>query len=361
MSLVACNSSRVCFCRILNKYQICVHCHARVLGTSRNTFGLVLPGFDSEGGFDPAALASKRPDSSTSNTIAAEEPDFWAPGDTPKGLEQEQFVHVLSEEVVRNFGEALPHKSLKNTATGERRTQVNIPNGLFSSRANLCDQLKENHRLRSTLGQSTFYKYLSKFFWFVSFRKWTPFSKCDVCVRLKQRWLGSTGSPDQSTVKDELQNHRNTVSMSRLRLAFRALIALAFPTLFLHIIMDGMDSAKTWSPHVTTHSVASKGLSDKGENLKTKLCGVLAEGRWFQGHVTYPHYPEGANVMVTILHHALVKHVNWYNSLPQVLFLQLDNCGRDNKNHTMLAYLAYLVQQNVFTEVYIDFLPVGEI
>jgi hypothetical protein len=110
---------------------------------------------------------------------------------------------------------------------------------------------------------------------------------------------------------------------------------------------------------VTTHSVASKSLSDKGDNLKTKLCGVLAEGLWFQGYITYPHYQEGANVMVTILHHALVKHVEWHKSLPQVLFLQLDNCGRDNKNHTMLAYLAYLVQQNVFTEVYIDFLPVG--
>jgi hypothetical protein len=42
-----------------------------------------------------------------------------------------------------------------------------------------------------------------------------------------------------------------------------------------------------------------------------------------------------------------------------VLFLQMDNCGRENKNHTVLAYLAWLVQEGVFHRIYIDFLPVG--
>jgi hypothetical protein len=346
-------------CRVLNKYPVCAAFFAKLSGVSRHTFSVVLPGFKSGGSFDCSILQNQRSDIQQPNTPLPEQ-EFWQPTCEPAGEEEAAFAQVVSEEVIRNFGEALPHRTLKNRDTGERHTQVNIPNGLFASRHSLFEQLQENGRIRSSLSISTFYRWLAKLFWFVSFRKWTPFSKCDVCVRLKQRLLGGAGTDTQQGIKEELQAHRDLVAMARLRLAFRSLIASALPLLFLHIIMDGMDSAKTWSPHVTTHAIASKGLTDKGENLKTKLTGVLAEGHWFQGIVTYPHYKEGANIMVTILHQALHKHVQWYGSLPPVLFLQMDNCGRDNKNHTMLAYLGLLVQHGVFTEIYLDFLPVGK-
>jgi hypothetical protein len=348
--------------RIVNKYTVCKNFFCQLTGVSRNTLSVVQQGFTTSGDLDPSALLAKRYDAKKpDNQIPEQDQPFWAPAAQPVGREQEDFSNVVSEEIIKNFGEALPHRTLKNPDSNERRTQVNIPNGLFPSRSSLFDLLKDTRRIRSTLSLQTFYRWLTRFFWFVSFRKWTPFSKCDICVGLKQRWLGSAGNQAQADqVKEELQAHRETVAMARLRLAFRSLLACAFPALFLHVIMDGMDSAKTWSPHVITHAVASKGLSDKGDNLKTKLTGVLAEGRWFQGFVTYPHYKEGANVMVTILHDALLRHVEWYGCLPQVLFLQMDNCGRDNKNHTMLAYLGYLVQKEVFTEIYLDFLPVGK-
>mgnify|MGYP001568344885 CR=1 FL=1 len=37
----------------------------------------------------------------------------------------------------------------------------------------------------------------------------------------------------------------------------------------------------------------------------------------------------------------------------------MDNCGRENKNQYVLAYLAYLVKQRMFSEVELSFLPVG--
>ena len=37
----------------------------------------------------------------------------------------------------------------------------------------------------------------------------------------------------------------------------------------------------------------------------------------------------------------------------------MDNCGRENKNQYVLAYLAYLVKQKMFLEVELGFLPVG--
>lgn len=61
------------------------------------------------------------------------------------------------------------------------------------------------------------------------------------------------------------------------------------------------------------------------------------------------------------MHMALMDHARKnQGKLPPVLFLQLDNCGGDNKNHVVFGYLAYLVQLGVFHTVYVNFLPVGE-
>ena len=244
-----------------------------------------------------------------------------------------------------------------------RRVQVNIPNGLFASRAELLSILKSSGLLPENFPESTFYCYLHRYYFFVCFQKWTPFSKCDVCARLKQLIISC--KPDQQQQLDkfkaELQAHRDQVQLGRARLNARSQLARSYPEHFLHLIIDGMDSAKTWSPHVVTHFLASKGYSNVGKHLQTKLVGVLAEGQYFSGYVTYPHYEQGASLMVTVLQRALLNHINKVGSLPPVLFLQLDNCGRENKNHTVLAYLAWLVQEGVFHKIYVDFLPVGKI
>ena len=45
--------------------------------------------------------------------------------------------------------------------------------------------------------------------------------------------------------------------------------------------------------------------------------------------------------------------------LPPVLFLQMDNCWRENKNWIMFAYLSWLVETGVFQKVQVGFLIVG--
>ena len=61
--------------------------------------------------------------------------------------------------------------------------------------------------------------------------------------------------------------------------------------------------------------------------------------------------------------HALQKTLEQVEAndgfLPPTLFLQLDNCFRENKNSYLLAYLAWLVERRVFDAIYLSFLPVG--
>ena len=43
--------------------------------------------------------------------------------------------------------------------------------------------------------------------------------------------------------------------------------------------------------------------------------------------------------------------VNQEGKLPTRLFIQMDNCGRENKNQYVLAFLFLLVELKVFDEV----------
>uniref|UniRef100_K1RDW3 DUF7869 domain-containing protein n=1 Tax=Magallana gigas TaxID=29159 RepID=K1RDW3_MAGGI len=46
-------------------------------------------------------------------------------------------------------------------------------------------------------------------------------------------------------------------------------------------------------------------------------------------------------------------------SLPDVFYLQMDNCARENKNRYLLAFMAYLVGKGVFRKIKVSFLMVG--
>lgn len=46
-------------------------------------------------------------------------------------------------------------------------------------------------------------------------------------------------------------------------------------------------------------------------------------------------------------------------NLPPVLYVQLDNCWRENKNTTMFGYLSWLVHMRYFLKICVGFLPVG--
>lgn len=286
--------------------------------------------------------------------------DWFGPVRHPNTELQKLFISSFGKHVVKIFGEALPHKSIR-LSSSVRIPQINIPNGLFSSKGALLQQLQAQQLLPATLGSDTFYHLLRKFYPHVCIQKWTPFSKCDVCSRIKQELFGAASEEAAAKLHSELAAHRAFVTLGRQRLAARSLIARAQPGWALSLIADGMDSAKTFSPHVTSHFVAGKSLTDKGYHLKTKLLGVLSEGQSFYGFITYPHYSGGPNILCSALHISLRKQAERnQNYLPPVLLLQLDNCGGDNKNHTVFAYLGYLVQIGVFHTILVDFLIVGK-
>lgn len=118
------------------------------------------------------------------------------------------------------------------------------------------------------------------------------------------------------------------------------------------MIIDAMSKWKTCLPH---WSREPKHLDGKGVPLNfpltcSKIHGFANIADWqYGGQIQGPG--SGSNSMCnTILLnlHAIQKEKS---ELPRHLRLQLDNCAKDNKNHTVLGFLALLVQEGVFEDV----------
>lgn len=97
-----------------------------------------------------------------------------------------------------------------------------------------------------------------------------------------------------------------------------------------------------------------------------KLETVLVHGR--RGYVfAIPNDQEhGSNMTVTVLNRVLIDlfhpkpESGRMPDCPKNLWLQLDNCSGENKNHVVLAYCALLLLHGTFETVGWDGYPLGK-
>lgn len=70
-------------------------------------------------------------------------------------------------------------------------------------------------------------------------------------------------------------------------------------------------------------------------------------------------FETGANHIIESIHRTLGIRKGHLGKLPNTLFIQADNCTRENKNRYFLGYLEMLVMKGVFVEVQLSSLEVG--
>ena len=69
------------------------------------------------------------------------------------------------------------------------------------------------------------------------------------------------------------------------------------------------------------------------------------------GFIDLNQYPHDSNLTINIIWRMMLR----VKELPPILYIQLDNTGRENKNRYVIAWCALLVEYGVYEEV---FLPV---
>ncbi|WAR30311.1 hypothetical protein MAR_032853, partial [Mya arenaria] len=132
----------------------------------------------------------------------------------------------------------------------------------------------------------------------------------------------------------------------------------AKPTKYMSIIIDGMDQSKTNLPHFTGRLPKSLSAADL---LKTHITGAICHGHGgMYSFLDINQFLHDPNLTIDIILRVLEKTATANdNRLPPTLFLQADNCVRENKNQYVLGFCELLVKERIFNEVHLSFLPVG--
>jgi hypothetical protein len=97
-----------------------------------------------------------------------------------------------------------------------------------------------------------------------------------------------------------------------------------------------------------------------GEVLpKAHLTAVLGATGPLRLYWNWDNVAKDGNLLPTILLDYISRVKAERGSLPPVLYLQLDNTARENKNKFVMTFLALLVERGVFEKIKVNFLLVG--
>lgn len=112
-----------------------------------------------------------------------------------------------------------------------------------------------------------------------------------------------------------------------------------------------MDQSKTNIPNTKLISKSTSSLW----RLRTHITGVILHtkaphGKLIYCFVDFIQYPHDSNLTLTVIINVLADFSK-QNQLPEVLYIQMDNTCRENKNKFVLTFCAILVELQIFRKV----------
>lgn len=186
--------------------------------------------------------------------------------------------------------------------------------------------------------------------------KYTRQGKCDECISLKNSKHSATFSEEKRKYHDLFVEHNKKQMSERLLYKTRCIEGETNPKQVLSIILDGMATVR-----IPWHMPMPKG-SARVDRLKLHVHGLIDHSNKVRKlYGSLEHWSHGANYVATVL-------ANYINELrsktnvedwPKTLYLQVDNCWKENKNKTMFFFLGILIVRGWFENIYLYSLPTG--
>ena len=191
-------------------------------------------------------------------------------------------------------------------------------------------------------------------------KKKGAFAQCDDCANFATELARCSNNTEAGDVKARWNVHVERILKCRSIYYNNRDAAFAEPDKVLCLIADIMDQVKTTIPHWKR---ASKHWAGKWW-LKQCLMGVKVHGHRMDHYIAHPRLGTGggSNFTIECILRTLrkVQAENYAGGkLPPKLYMQMDNCSGDNKNYAILALCNFLVDQGVFEQVEVGYLPVG--
>jgi len=183
--------------------------------------------------------------------------------------------------------------------------------------------------------------------------KKTNLPQCDTCSELAQRRIKCKNQIEREQLISEMRAHSLAHQAERNEYHKRIAQAVANPDTFLSIIID--NATHRLFPHrckypkmfvgETRLEIGTIGLMDHGNKIRKLL-------------QTLPVYPHDCNLVLTVLHEH-IQELAAMKALPPILYLQFDNCFKENKNNIIFAYMGLLVHHRIFRSVVLSYLIPG--
>lgn len=189
----------------------------------------------------------------------------------------------------------------------------------------------------------------------IRLRKHLRFTKCDTCVDLRERKSRTMDRKLLDQIRQEEYEHYEFVKAERGGYYLRRKISVQKPDDFLSLIIDGAD----WYSYACPFFATRTHESSKIFRVPVYLMGVISHGRGTKCYVVPGHFKQGTNVVLDILIRTLFDMKSKGKNIPRVMYLQLDNTCKQNKNQFLLGILGYLVFNDVHDKIIISFLPKG--
>lgn len=256
------------------------------------------------------------------------------------------FLRVTSE----SLGDEMPHRSFSNLPMYNKAQVYQF----YIMWYNAHDPMRFS---RSPPSISTFYSVWKQHVPDVKLMKNIGFEKCAECVFYGEQRAKYMLNPTKlREIKDASRQHYVDVASERRGYELRKLQSCREPKHYLSLVIDGADQSSYGLPHFL-----QKSKEDKGHKIAVKIVGVLMHGVENDLYLfsMVEGFETGANHVIESLHRALDRKKRKLGMLPPTLFVQADNCTRENKNRFFLGYLEMLVARGVFVEVQMSSLEVG--
>lgn len=189
----------------------------------------------------------------------------------------------------------------------------------------------------------------------VKVRAWLKFAKCDDCIKIRKLRKATKQGRSLEKVRKMEKDHIKFVKAERQSYYKRRRRAVEHPSQCMSIVIDGADQQAYALPyhHVQTHA------SQKAIRVPIHVYGVMVHGIGTWAYVYHDNVRQGNNVTVDVLYRTLAAIEAAGRTLPDTLYLQLDNTVKQNKSKFLMSYLSWLTMTGVFKRIVVSFLPVG--
>lgn len=281
----------------------------------------------------------------------------------------EHFAVAFINTYCEMYGEYIPNQALEVLRISFPKKHVyEAYRRLFADDNTSYDKdPASNKRIGKPLCDSKFYRLWKNHAAHIELARWKgDFAICDEC----QKYARNDSSPHLSNKerKDNrvlFKRHLKTCQLCRKGYYDRQVKAILNPNSYMSIICDGCDSNTTTLPNMKTQSKSEQSLSEN--MIKCKLMGVRVHAMRDRDYL-YLAPPFAAeslawNFMLECLMRTLKQEEQFRldngMSWPRILYIQLDNTSKDNKNVFVKAFFSWLIIIGIFDEIHVNYLPVG--